>query len=78
MQEGFGLGAEEGGPGGLCAPGGGFDAVFLEDLPDGGGGDFDAEGGEFPVDPPVAPLGEMLSSTFPALCGAGDYVEPGG
>jgi hypothetical protein len=30
------------------------------------------------LDAPVTPAAEMLSSTFPHLCGAGDYVESGG
>jgi len=36
------------------------------------------QAGQFPVDPAVAPSVEMLSSTFPVLCGTGNYVEPGG
>ena len=43
--------------------------------PHGGGGDLDAEDEQFAVDAAVAPAGEMLSSTFPRLCGAGDYVN---
>jgi hypothetical protein len=43
----------------------GIDAVSLEDLPYGRRSDLDSQAGQFPVDPAVAPSGEMLSSTFP-------------
>ncbi len=54
-EEGVCLAAQEGGPGELVAVGRGLDAVGLEDLPDGGGCDRDAQDGEFTVDSPVAP-----------------------
>jgi hypothetical protein len=50
-----GLAAQEGGPGLAVTFGSGLDPVLLEDLPHRGGCDLDAEGGEFPVDPSVAP-----------------------
>ncbi|WP_165824569.1 hypothetical protein [Micromonospora globispora] len=49
------LAAQEGGPGLMATPGRGFDPVGLEDFPDGGGGDFDAQASQFAVDSPVAP-----------------------
>jgi hypothetical protein len=49
------LGVQEGGPGGVVAVRGWVDAVFVEDVPHGGGGDLDAEGGQFAVDAPVSP-----------------------
>jgi hypothetical protein len=39
----------------VVAFGCGVDAVLLEDVPYGGGGDLDAEGREFAVDAPLAP-----------------------
>jgi hypothetical protein len=47
------LAAQEAGPGLVVALGCGFDAVGLEDFPDGGGGDLDFQGGELAVDAPV-------------------------
>lgn len=52
---GVGLGAQEVGPGGGGSGGRGVDALVLEDLPDGIGGDLDAEGGELAVHSAVAP-----------------------
>src|SRR5258708_28307202 len=54
------LGAQEARPGGVVALGCGVDAVFLEDVPHGGGGDLDAAGREFAVDAPVAPVGVVV------------------
>ena len=51
------------------------DASVLEDLPDRGRRHNYAENRELTMDPPVSPRLEMLSSTFPGLCEAGDYVE---
>jgi hypothetical protein len=50
-----GLAAEEVGPGRVLSFGCGRDAVRAEDLPDGGGGDLDAESREFAVDPAISP-----------------------
>jgi hypothetical protein len=50
------LAAEEGGPGLAVALGRGLDPVALEDFPDRGGGELDAEGGQFAVDASVAPV----------------------
>ena len=44
-------------------------------LADRGFGDLDAELEQLAVDPRSAPEREMWSSTFPALCEAGTYVE---
>lgn len=49
------LAAQEGGPGLVVALGCGLDPVALEDFPNRGGGDLDAEGGQFAVDASVAP-----------------------
>lgn len=51
----LGLGAQERGPGGGAALGCGVDACVLEELPDGGGCDAQAEDSEFTVDAAVAP-----------------------
>jgi hypothetical protein len=51
----FCLAAKEVGPGGALPFWRGLDAVLLEDLPDGGGGDLDAQCREFSVDPAVPP-----------------------
>ncbi len=59
-EDGFGLGVKEGGPGDVRALGRGIDAFGLEDFPDGGGCQFDAEECEFAVDAPVAPGGVLL------------------
>lgn len=56
-EDGLGLGAQEGRSGGVLAFGCGVDAVFLEDVPHGAGGDLDTEDGEFAVDAPVPPAG---------------------
>jgi hypothetical protein len=66
----------ETGPGGGGAVGRRVDPGVVEYLPDRRGDDLDAEDEGFAVDAPVPPAREMLSSTFPGLCGAGDYVEP--
>jgi hypothetical protein len=58
-EQGVGLAAQEVGPGCVLALGCGWDAVLAQDLPDGGGGDLDAEGGEFAVDAAVAPRGVL-------------------
>jgi hypothetical protein len=56
-----GLAAQEGRPGGVVTIGCGLDPVPLEDLPHGGRGDLDTEGGEgFAVDAPVAPPAILL------------------
>ncbi len=65
-QEAVGLGAEELAPAGPNSPGRGSKAVTAEDAGDAALRD---------VDPEVAPPREMLSSTFPPLCRAGNYVE---
>jgi len=59
-EQAVGLAAQEISPGGALPFRGGRDAVLLEDFPDGGGGDLDAEGDEFAVDAPVSP-GAVLS-----------------
>jgi hypothetical protein len=51
----LGLAAQEVSPGGALSFGRGRDAVLLEDLPDGGGGDCDTERRELAVDSAVAP-----------------------
>src|ERR1019366_7827609 len=58
-QQGVGLTAQEAGPGQALPSGCGRDAVLVQDLPDGGGGDLDAEGREFAVDAPVSPGGVL-------------------
>ena len=72
------LGVQELPPARARAPGCRIDASGMQDLPHGGRRDCHAELGQFAVDPAVSPPREMLSSTFSALCEAGDYVEPGG
>ncbi|GAB2879347.1 hypothetical protein GCM10027074_54510 [Streptomyces deserti] len=52
-----GLAAQEVGPGVALSLGRGRDAVLLQDLPDGGGGDLEAQGRELAVDPAVPPGG---------------------
>jgi hypothetical protein len=59
-QEGFGLGAEELGPGAGRACGGGVDAGLGENLPHGRGGDLQAPDEEFAVDAAVAPVWVVL------------------
>jgi hypothetical protein len=54
-EQGAGLAAQEVGPGGALAFRSRWDAVLLEDLPDGGRGDLDTQGGEFAVDASVPP-----------------------
>jgi hypothetical protein len=54
------LATEEGGPGLTIALGRGLDPVALQDLPDRGRGDLDAQGGQFAVDSSVAPAGILL------------------
>ena len=56
-EECVGLAAQEGGPGQVVAVRRGLDVVGCEDLPDGGGRDFDSQGGEFTVDSAVTPAG---------------------
>jgi hypothetical protein len=51
----FGLGCQELPPARSGTTWGGVDASLGEDVPDGGGGHFAAEAGEFTVDAPVAP-----------------------
>ena len=54
-EDGLGLGAQEGCPA-LSGPVGcRVDAGLVEDLPDGGRGDLDAQDEEFPVDAAVSP-----------------------
>jgi hypothetical protein len=55
-----GLAAEEVGPGVGGSVWCGTDGFGFQDLPDGGGGDRDGEGGEFAVDAPVFP-GRILA-----------------
>jgi hypothetical protein len=74
-QDAFGLGAEELAPAGPNSPGRGSKAVTAEDAGDAALRDIDAELSKFPDDAEVAPAGEMLSSTFPPLCRAENYVE---
>jgi hypothetical protein len=59
-EDGVGLGAQERGSGGAVPLRCGVDAVLLEDIPQGGGGDLDAEGGELAVDTPVPPTGVVV------------------
>jgi hypothetical protein len=54
-QQRIGLSTKEIGPGGGASVGCGVDAVRLENLPDRGCGDLDAERGGLAVDPSVAP-----------------------
>ena len=77
-QDRLGLRTQELRPGWPGPPRGGVDAAGLEDLPHGGRCDPYPESGQLAVDPAVPPERKMLSSTFPRLCEAGDYVEPGG
>jgi hypothetical protein len=53
----------------------GQDLQRLEDPADCGRADPVAELEQFALDPLVSPALEMLSSTFPVLCEAGDYVK---
>jgi hypothetical protein len=59
-QQDLGWGAEELCPGAGGALGCGVDVCVGEDLPDGGGGDLDAEDEEFAVDAAVAPARVFL------------------
>jgi hypothetical protein len=54
-EDGFGLGAQEHCPTVRSPLGRWVDLRGLEDLPDGGRGDLDAQDEQFPVDAPVAP-----------------------
>lgn len=56
-EDGLGLGAQEGRPGGVVAFGCWVYAVLLEDVPHGAGGHLDPGGGEFAMDSPKAPAG---------------------
>jgi hypothetical protein len=56
-QDGLGLGAQEAGPGDGRPLRRRIDALGLEDLPDRGGSNLDAEEGEFAVDTAVPPGG---------------------
>ena len=58
-EQGAGLAAEEVSPGCARSFRRGWDAVLLEDLPDGGGGDRDSQGREFAMDAPVPPRGVL-------------------
>jgi hypothetical protein len=73
-----GLGVQELPPARARAPRCRIDARGMQDLPHGRQRDCHAELHEFAVDPAVSPSRKMLSSTFPDLCGPGDYVESGG
>jgi len=59
-EEGVCLAAQEGGPGQVIAVRRRLDAVDLEDLPDGGGGDLESQDGEFAVDSAVSPAGVVV------------------
>jgi hypothetical protein len=54
---------EEGGPGAGRPVGGGVDAGVVEDLPDGGGGDLDAEDEQLAVHASVTPAGVLRGQT---------------
>jgi hypothetical protein len=69
------LGGEELPPGRPGPPRRGIDVGGVQDLPHRGRGDRVPQPGQLPLDPPMAPSREMLSSTFSGLCGAGDYVN---
>ena len=73
-----GLGAQELPPGRAIALRRGRDLQPLQHPPHRGRTDPDAEAQQFTLDPLVSPAREMLSSTFPGLCGTENYVEQGG
>jgi hypothetical protein len=56
-EDGVCLAAQEGGLGEVVAVGRGWNAVGGEDLPDGGGGHVDCQGGEFAMNSPITPAG---------------------
>ena len=62
-QERVSLGAQEGGPTGGAPIGCGIDALGLEDLPHGRGGNLETQSGEFAVDAAIAPGRVLLSQT---------------
>lgn len=51
----------------------GRQAVSTQDAADRPGGNPVPQAAQLALDPLVSPAGEMLSSTFSGLCGAGDY-----
>src|SRR3954467_7225260 len=69
------LGPQEARPSDRAASWRGLDAGVLEDLPDGGGGDGDAESRQLAVDPPVTPCrilpGEAQNQGLDVPVGAG-------
>ena len=73
-QERGGVGAQEDAPG-LVAVRWRRDAVSTQDLADSGGREPVPESAQLTLDAYYSPVMEMLSSTFPGLCGAGDYVN---
>ncbi len=74
----LGLGLQERPPGLPGPPGRRINARVLENPPHCRRRERAAQAGQLAVDAPVSPTREMLSSTFPELCGPGDYVESGG
>ena len=71
----LGLGAEEFSPGRTRSPWRWRKPMVSQHVRDAALGDRDAELLELPDNAQVAPAREMLSSTFPPLCRAGNYVE---
>ena len=59
-RQSLGLCGEELCPGRSRSPRRRLDAVVIQDRPDAGGGDHNAYGGKFSLDPPVAPGGDLL------------------
>jgi hypothetical protein len=72
------LGVQEGCPGGVVAVRGGVDAVLVEDVPDGGGGDLDAEGGQFAVHAPVSPSRIFIYESEHQQADGADGSRPAG
>lgn len=77
-EDGLGLGVQEGGPGDVRALGRGIDAFGLEDFPDGGGRQLDAEEREFAVDAPVAPGGVFFGEAEYEAADGGDCARAAG
>src|ERR1039457_2095868 len=77
-QDRLGLGSQELRPAWPGPPRRRADPGLVQDFPYGRCRYFHSQAGQLAVDPAVPPFGEMLSSTFPTLCGPGDYVESGG
>ena len=70
------LGAEEGGTGGAVAVRCGVDAVFVEDVPHGGGGDLEAQGGQFAVHAAVPPPWILVDESKHQQADGADGARP--